>query len=66
MKGFIEVKEKENGVRVLFQIKKIITISENKDGSAFIEFALDCNGESVGFHTCESYEHVVKQIKDFA
>lgn len=66
MKGFIEVKEKDSGIKVLLSVNKILSISPAKDNSTFIELGMDCNGDSIGFFTCAPYESIVNLIKDFA
>ena len=67
MKGFIEVTEKEHGVKILIFLNRVISISRSdEDNTAFIELSIDSNGESVGFNTLENYDSVVQKVKDFA
>ena len=62
MKGFIEVKEKDNGIKILLQLRNILLVSEEEDGTSFIELGLSSSGESIGFYTSESYSSILSKL----
>ncbi|MBQ9785849.1 MAG: hypothetical protein IJW25_00080 [Clostridia bacterium] len=64
---FIECHEKETGIKVLIPLSRIITISQShEDLTAFIETAIDVDGNGVGFYTKELYAEIVIQLRKIA
>lgn len=64
---FIECHEKETNIKVLVPLDKIITISQShQDLTAFIETAVDVDGNGVGFYTKELYVEIVMQLRKIA
>lgn len=64
---FIEVHEKETNIKVLIPLDKIITISQShEDLTAFIETAVDVDGNGVGFYTKELYAEIKLQLAKIA
>ena len=62
MINFIELTEKDGNIVVILPIKKILSISKNKDLTAFIETGIDENGISTGIFTKELYVEVKKKL----
>lgn len=60
---FIECHEEKTNIRVLIPYDKILSISENENGTAFIETHIDIDGNGVGFNTKELYAHLVLKLK---
>ena len=58
---WIEVTERNEEIKVLVPIDKIMSVSEQKQG-CFIEVGVEKNGESLGMYTIETYEEVVSKI----
>ena len=61
--NYIECREKNTGYRVLVNLDKIVSISQNDDLTAFIETNIDSEGYAIGFGTKELFVEIVKQIK---
>lgn len=61
--NYIECRERNTGCRVLVNLDKIISISQDDDLTAFIETNIDSEGYPIGFGTKELFVEIVKQIK---
>lgn len=62
MINFIEVTEKDGNIIVTLPLRKILSISKNKDLTAFIETGIDENGVSTGIFTKELYVEIKKKL----
>lgn len=63
MKNFIEVTNKETGMKVLLPVPKITAVFCDKAGKAFVELGLDEEGKSSGVLVMESYGEIKEKIK---
>ena len=62
MKGFIEVTERDGGLRVLCPVSKILSVVEDEDGFVFIETGFDGSAESSGLEVRETFEEVRRKL----
>ena len=62
MKGFIEVTEKREHVKMLFPVSRISCVFESDDGGAFIETGVDKRGESTGVYVEEAFYTVAQKV----
>lgn len=62
MKGFIEVTEKHDRVKMLFPVSRISCVFESDDGGAFIETGVDKRGESTGVYVEEAFYAVAQKV----
>ena len=63
MKGFIEVTDYDDGMKVLLTVSKITAIVCDDDGSVFVELGLNNKGDSSGLLVTESYDEIKEKIK---
>lgn len=61
-KGYIEVTEKYEHVKVIVPLSIIMSISQQKDLTAFIETGYDAKGVSTGVFTCDLYVEVKNKL----
>lgn len=64
LKGFIEVTERYDGMRLLLPVSGIRAVAQDDNGSALIEFESAVNRKGSVFNTSESYGEVKKKIQD--
>lgn len=63
MENFIEVIEKTGNTRVILPLSKILSISQCRDLTAFIETGVDAKGMSTGLFTTELFVEIKKKIQ---
>lgn len=65
MKGFIEIKARERGLRRLVNIRHIEEVWEEREGSCTIYLAFICPdaADQDYIETCQSYEEIVEMIR---
>ncbi len=64
MKGYIEVTEKESGLRVLYGVNKITAVVTDECGNVFIETGIDGKGNSTGVVVNESYDIIKNKLAE--
>lgn len=62
MKGFIEVREKEDGFKLLLSVNQIKSVIEMDDGSTCIEMVENRKGANDIVYCRERYADVVKLL----
>lgn len=63
MEKFIEVIEKTDKTKVILPLSKILSISQCRDLTAFIETGVDAKGVSTGLFTSELFVEIKKKIQ---
>lgn len=63
MKGFIEVTNNHDGLRLLFPIEKITGVVCDESGHVFIETGYDSEGFSSGIAVEETFDEIKEKLK---
>lgn len=63
MKGFIEYKERDEGLRVLRAVESIVCVLQSPDGDVFIQTGTSKKDEPVGDFVDGTFEEVKKKFK---
>ena len=63
MKGFIEYKERDEGLRVLRAVESIVCVLQSPDGEVFIQTGTSKKDEPVGDFVDGTFEEVKKKIQ---
>lgn len=64
MKGFIEVTERYDGMKLLLPVSGIRAVAQDDNGSALIEFESTVSRKGTAINTSESYGEVKQKIQD--
>lgn len=62
MKGFIEVTNNRDGLKILFPVDMITGVICNEDGSVFVETGYDGEGLSSGIAVEESFDEIKEKL----
>lgn len=62
MRGFIEVTNNLDGLKILFPVDMITGVICNEDGSVFVETGYDGEGLSSGIAVEESFDEIKEKL----
>lgn len=62
MRGFIEVTNNHDGLKILFPVDLITGVICNEDGSVFVETGYDGEGLSSGIAVEESFDEIKEKL----
>ena len=63
MKGFIEYKERDEGLRVLRAVESIVCVLQSPDGEVFIQTGTSKRDEPLGDYVDGTFEEVKRKIQ---
>lgn len=65
MKYFIEITDKNNGLKICLPIPRIKSVSVDLDGNTFVETDVDSDGQPVGIVCNEPYSQIMLKLLRF-